>query len=110
MFLPKSANTGKVVLTMHTSLYTVIRIRVSARPAATGEQVLSAETRERERKLQTELVLWEQQVKKEAQLEACRGKGTLAFGGVESQLRRISEQVTHEAQEKKRSIRNQIQL
>jgi hypothetical protein len=83
-----------------------MRIGVGVRPATIGEQVLSPETREREQKLQTELELWRQQVKKEAQLEASRGKGSLAFGGVEAQLRRISEQVTREAQERQRMIRS----
>ncbi len=66
-----------------------------------GKQVLSAATREREQKLQTEFELWEQQVKKEAQLEAGRGQGALALGGIEALLKRISEQVTREAQENK---------
>jgi hypothetical protein len=92
---------------MHISLYSAIRIRTGAIPAPT---VLSPETREREKKMQTELELWQQQVKKEAKLEAGRGTGSLVFGGVEAQLRRVSEQVTREAQEKQKRARSQVQL
>jgi hypothetical protein len=94
---------------MYTSLYSAIRIRTGAIPAPTGEQVLSPETREREKKIQIELELWQQQVKREAQLEAGRGTGSLVLGGVEAQLRRVSEQVTHEAQEKQKQARRQVQ-
>ena len=104
-----SANTRKVILAMRTSLYQVLRIR-AVRPVTTDEQVLSLETREREKKLQTELELWCQQVKKEALLEACRGTGVVTLGGVEAQLKRVSEQVTHEAQEKLKLARSRVQL
>ena len=66
--------------------------------------VLSAETREREQKYQTELEMWRQQVKMEAQQEAGRGKGSLALGGIEALLRKISEQVTREAQERRKVL------
>jgi hypothetical protein len=52
--------------------------------------------------------LWRQQVKKEAQLGASRGIGSLVFGGVEAQLRSVSEQVTREAQEKLKRVRSQV--
>jgi hypothetical protein len=94
---------------MRTSVYTVLRMG-TGRLAPTSEQVLSPETSEREKKFQTELELWGQQVKWEAQLEACRGTGVLVFGGIEAQLRRVSEQVTREAQEKQKRSRNQVQL
>ena len=103
----QSANTRKVVLAMRTSLYQALRSR-AGRPATTGEQVLSPETWERERKLRMKLELWGEQVKKEAQLEASRGTGVLTFGGVEAQLRKVSEQVTREAQEKQLRARRQV--
>jgi hypothetical protein len=92
---------------MDTSLY---RAKQSSIQIGIGEQILPPETWEREKKLQTELELWRQQVKKEAQLEASRGKGSLTLGGIEAQLRRISEQVTREAQEKQKRNRSHIQL
>jgi hypothetical protein len=84
---------------MRTSWY---RIKRKGTQAKTSQQVLSTETREREQKLQTELDLWRQQVKKDAQLEASRGKGSLSLGGIEALLRKISEEVTIEAQERQR--------
>ena len=92
---------------MRTLLY---RARQSSIQIWTSEQILSPETREREKKIQTELELWGLQVKKDAQLEASRGKGSLTLGGIEAQLRRISEQVTREAQEKHKRARSQVQL
>lgn len=70
------------------------------RTMSTYKQVLSAETREKEQKFQTELDLWRQNVKKDAQLEAGRGKGSLSLGGIEALLKRISEEVTIEAQKR----------
>lgn len=78
--------------------------------ASTGKQFLSAATMEREQKIQTELELWGQQVKMDAQSVASRGKGALALGGIEALLRKISEQVTREAQEKLKKARSQVQL
>jgi hypothetical protein len=92
---------------MYTSLY---RARQSSVQAVIGEQFLSPETREREKKIQTELELWALQVKKDAQSEASRGKGAVVFGSAEAQLRRLSEQVTREAQEKRKKARIQVQL
>jgi hypothetical protein len=95
---------------MYTSLYRAVRSRVGARLGLMGEPFLSPETREREKKIQTELELWGLQVKREAQFEASRGTGSLAFGGVEAQLKRVSEQVTREAQEKRRKASSQVPL
>ena len=92
---------------MRTSLYQALRSR-AGRSVITDEQVLSPETWEQERKLRMKLELWGEQVKKEAQLEASRGTGVLTFGGVEAQLRSVSEQVTREAQEKQQSARHQV--
>lgn len=92
---------------MHTSLYQALRTRAEI-TVTTGEQARSPEIREREKKLQTELELWCQQVKMEAKLEASRGTRVLIFGGIEAQLRRVSEQVTHEAQERQKRARTQV--
>jgi hypothetical protein len=60
---------------------------------------------ESEKKEQTEREVWEQKVKKDAQADASKGKGSVTLGGVEAQLKRLSEQVTRDAQEKqKRSL------
>ena len=83
---------------MRTSWY---RAQRDGTKVSIGQQVLSAATMEREQKLQIEFELWEQQVRKDAQLEACRGQGALALGGIEALLWRISEQVTREAQKNK---------
>lgn len=85
---------------MRTSWYRIKRR--NGTHLGTVKQVLSAEIRTREQKIQTEQDLWRQQVKKEAQLEAGRGKGSLSLGGIEALLRRISEEVTIEAQERRK--------
>jgi len=69
---------------------------------STVKQVLSAEIKAREQKTQTEQDIWRQQVKKEAKLEAGRGRGSLSLGGIEALLRRISEEVTIEAQKRRK--------
>ncbi len=95
---------------MYTSLYRAMRIRGGAASGSMAEQFLSPEVREREKQIQTELELWGLQVRKEAQFEASRETGSLAFGGVEAQLKRVSEQVTRDAQEKRRKASSQAQL
>jgi len=84
---------------MRTSWY---RIKRNGAQVSTGKQVLSAETREREQKIQAEFDLWRQQVKQEAKHEVGRGKGSLSLGGIEALLKRISEEVTIEAQERRK--------
>ena len=84
------------------------RITINGARVSTDQQVLSVETREREQKVQTELDLWRQQVKTEAKQEAGRGKGTLSLGGIEALLKRVSEEVTIEAQERQRGRPNTV--
>ena len=84
---------------MYTSSY---RVKQSSRQVSAGKRLLFSETQENEKGQQTELELWEQKVKKEALSEACKRKNCVAFGGIEAQMRRISEQVTHDAQERRK--------
>jgi len=86
---------------MRTSWY---RAKRNGTHLSTVKQVLSVGTREREQKIQTEQDLWRQQVKKEAKLEAGRGRGSLSLGGIEALLRRISEEATIEAQKRRKVV------
>jgi hypothetical protein len=56
-------------------------------------------TEEREKHIQTHLEAWRWKVQEDALQEAVRRDGPLARGGLEAQLKRISEHVTQQAQE-----------
>lgn len=58
------------------------------------------ETEGREKEIQTKVEEWEWKVQEDALQEAARRGGSLALGSIEIQLKRVSEQVTHQAQEK----------
>ncbi len=57
-------------------------------------------TEEREKQIQTDVEAWGWKVQEDALQEAARREGPPALGSIEVQLKRISEQVTRQAQEK----------
>jgi len=57
-------------------------------------------TEEREKQIQTDIEAWRWKVQEDALQEAARREGPPALGSIEVQLKRVSEQVTRQAQEK----------
>ena len=57
-------------------------------------------TEEREKQIQTDVEAWGWKVQEDALQEAARREGPPALGSIEVQLKRVSEQVTRQAQEK----------
>jgi hypothetical protein len=57
-------------------------------------------TEEREKQIQTDIEAWGWKVQEDALQEAAQGGGPPALGSIEVQLKRVSEQVTQQAQEK----------
>jgi hypothetical protein len=53
------------------------------------------------KKARVEFEIWEQQVRQEARCEVTKKGGPLSMGSIEVLLKKISEEVTHKAQEKK---------
>jgi hypothetical protein len=66
----------------------------------TSGSVPRTATEEREKENQTEVERWGWKVQEGALQEATRRGGPPALGSIEAQLKRISEQVTRQAQEK----------
>jgi hypothetical protein len=60
--------------------------------------------KEEVKRAQTEFEIWEQQVRQDARYEAGKKGGPLVLGGTEAQLRKISEDITREAQEKNKGL------
>jgi hypothetical protein len=58
------------------------------------------ETEEREKQIQTDVEAWGWKVQEDALQEAARREGPPALGSIEVLLKRVSDQVTQQAQEK----------
>jgi hypothetical protein len=61
----------------------------------------STERTQKDKKVQTEIEVWEQHVQQDALAEARTKEKTLTLGDTEAQLRKVSEEVTRAAQEKR---------
>jgi hypothetical protein len=57
-------------------------------------------TEEREKQIQTDVEAWGWKVQEDALQEAARREGPPALGSIEVLLKRVSDQVTQQAQEK----------
>lgn len=60
--------------------------------------------KEKEKRIQTEVEAWGWKVQEGALQEAARREGAPALGSLEIQLKRLSEQVTRQAQKKYKQI------
>jgi hypothetical protein len=63
----------------------------------------SPERTQKDKKVQTEIEVWEQHVQQDALVEARTKQKALALGDIEAQLRKVSEEVTRAAQERRRA-------
>ena len=59
---------------------------------------------QKDKKVQTEIEVWEQHVHQDALAEVRTKEKTLRLGDIEAQLRKVSEEVTRAAQEKHNQI------
>ncbi len=64
----------------------------------------ASEMKEKGKRIQTEAEAWGRKVQEGALQEAARREGAPRLGGLEAQLKRLSEQVTRQAQEKYKQI------
>ena len=60
----------------------------------------TSDAEEKAKKVQTEIEEWSWNTHHDAHQEASKRQGSLALGSIEAQLRRLSEQMTRQAQEK----------
>jgi hypothetical protein len=90
--------------TLHRAKHTGVNERAS-RPLSL---IQTAQIEEEDRKAQTEIEKWAWEVHEVALHNASQREGLPAFGSIELLLRKISEEITRQAQEKLRRDRRKV--